>query len=1584
MDCGLEELKIAMNKLIEAEVSKSTTIKAKEKRKKHSEQDWLPILDAIEEAQAKIVKEKSLEKEYYSKEDLLTEEKLEKYSKFITDKNTTKIGDKVIYRESMEYWSKFVNPFNGKTVHIPTIATEKGVNLKTQEENDRNKILSAMYYNWVVKDEVPKTYTGTKEQLDQKRRDILQNLFKIEWIIENEGKFYSNTFDEKIHPANTLLYIADLHLSNPEIFEPTNKDLKNIYAETDKLPFYQKDQVNNTYAGIGSRETPKEILKEMTKIGQELESKGYTLRSGGAIGADKAFEGANQNNGKDYTKLIRNLEDRVKGYTKFVTTDKNAINTMRGKINGKFGNFGNPFSKWTVTTSDDGELSAMYYDWIVNNNIPTTFLSEKSNQERTKGISDLIWKRNNVIKNLKGAAGQDLYYEGTAKDKNLSHASVLALMADLYKKGKLKIDPNKKQNILESTLNEEVKNKEIYLAEDATPKTLKIAEEIHPKWSNVKKDKDKNLMARNTFQVFGKNLDNPVDFVIFYALEQDGIRPLGGTGQAVQLARMKGIPTINMAEKGWQNKIKALYKKIGKKDDETTLNIFYDTNENANLSNLAVRPFTYQKKKYQSVEHAYQTLKGGPGKADKQVYEKDWSKGGLVKRGGKGTNTKDNWNLGLMKLLVKKSFEQNPEAKEELLATKNKVLTHTQGDKTWSKMFPKTLMIVRDELRDNTKNPKPTTKTQGWITRQDLRDNPNTQYIFGDNLDKKGYGGQAKEMRGEPNAIGIPTKKKPSKKDDAYFTDEEFEANVKAIDMAINKIDTTKDMILPEKGIGTDLADTANKAPKTWNYLTEKMNEIAGFEWLEPVEVTVETDNALKAQNKNKKTTDNSTNFQKVVHYTNVPINKFNFATFKKEKKNINQFGDGLNVFHGDSNSLGSRYGKNRIVGYIDLNRFPTIDASKSGREIHKELTKLGYKFNSTSEEYYNTKSLSEEPGDATLLFEDFTENNKEVPGVTILNHSIAKKKIDKFHVIYDSKAFYGDNPENSLPTATYNNTLYTYDKENNRLFTKNKDVDTTTVHGKKVLELFGIKEKHPTTQKKIENKYELFKGVEANEDQKVAIDRLGEFINNNTQTSILVKGRGGTGKTSIISKVLKNSKIPREEIHYITPTNKATKVLKQMAVKNNTAERSEFLTVAQALSYIMKNGTLVKRTDKRGKVKKPLILGGFNTKQAKVLVVDEASMLTSNMITELENTAKKNGIKIIYMGDNVQLPPIEINPKTGKNILQSKVFDNHNNQESKVELNKRMRQSEDSNILPITDVLAESVESRISEDGLTVTPISSHIDPKFSIKNFEDLKFKKRVIGTIKDFVTDLKENPTGTRWIMFNNNNHFEGKNLTNKVREYLFGKEQAKKEYVEGEQLYVDNPMYIDKKEIFSTGDELTVLKVGNVKNTAFKIEEWDNSIKRFVGKVYKIPAREIQVKDNLTNDIRIVKVKSVESEKTLKVLSRNAVKGIEEQLMKSSSAYVLTSHKAQGSTYEKVYADIQNIFKQGVTLDSLKSAYVATSRPSKELVMVGVSPSMASQTTTIVKPESKIKEDNSNIGSKRKQDQQSEIDAKDLCK
>lgn len=101
--------------------------------------------------------------------------------------------------------------------------------------------------------------------------------------------------------------------------------------------------------------------------------------------------------------------------------------------------------------------------------------------------------------------------------------------------------------------------KEIFYAKDATDQTRKIAKEIHPNPSALGST-GLNLMARNTNQIFGKNLDTSVDFVI--AWTKDGLTDYrkrsiqsGGTGQAIDMASRKGIPVINMKNPDWRQEL---------------------------------------------------------------------------------------------------------------------------------------------------------------------------------------------------------------------------------------------------------------------------------------------------------------------------------------------------------------------------------------------------------------------------------------------------------------------------------------------------------------------------------------------------------------------------------------------------------------------------------------------------------------------------------------------------------------------------------------------------------------------------------------------------------------------------------------------------------------------------------------------------------------------------------------------------------------------------------------------------------------------------------------------------------------------
>ena len=83
-------------------------------------------------------------------------------------------------------------------------------------------------------------------------------------------------------------------------------------------------------------------------------------------------------------------------------------------------------------------------------------------------------------------------------------------------------------------------NKEIFIP--ISQEALKMAEKFHPYWINSKEGARK-LHARNCYQILGKNLDKPSNFVICWT---PGGKEIGGTAQALRIAKEKNIKIFNL------------------------------------------------------------------------------------------------------------------------------------------------------------------------------------------------------------------------------------------------------------------------------------------------------------------------------------------------------------------------------------------------------------------------------------------------------------------------------------------------------------------------------------------------------------------------------------------------------------------------------------------------------------------------------------------------------------------------------------------------------------------------------------------------------------------------------------------------------------------------------------------------------------------------------------------------------------------------------------------------------------------------------------------------------------------------------
>lgn len=124
---------------------------------------------------------------------------------------------------------------------------------------------------------------------------------------------------------------------------------------------------------------------------------------------------------------------------------------------------------------------------------------------------------------------------------------------------------------------------------------------------------------------------------------------------------------------------------------------------------------------------------------------------------------------------------------------------------------------------------KPKIEVVNRYSDSEVKANPDKIYVFGDNTDRKGTGGQA-AIRNNPNAFGIATKVRPTNNENAFMSDKDLESNKKTIDFDIQKIlDQNKPLVFPKDGFGTGLAKLKEKAPQTYQYLKEQLLEKFGF-----------------------------------------------------------------------------------------------------------------------------------------------------------------------------------------------------------------------------------------------------------------------------------------------------------------------------------------------------------------------------------------------------------------------------------------------------------------------------------------------------------------------------------------------------------------------------------------------------------------------------------------------------------------------------------------------------------------------------------------------------------------------------------
>ncbi|MFT7553243.1 MAG: ATP-dependent exoDNAse (exonuclease V) alpha subunit, partial [Rhodothermales bacterium] len=273
-------------------------------------------------------------------------------------------------------------------------------------------------------------------------------------------------------------------------------------------------------------------------------------------------------------------------------------------------------------------------------------------------------------------------------------------------------------------------------------------------------------------------------------------------------------------------------------------------------------------------------------------------------------------------------------------------------------------------------------------------------------------------------------------------------------------------------------------------------------------------------------------------------------------------------------------------------------------------------------------------------------------------------------------------------------------------------------------------------------------------------------FLDSPDRTFTLA-GRGGTGKTTIVKKVIERAVREQLSVGGGAVSHAAKEVL------GESIGQKRVHTVASLLAIKLNEGTGNFEPDEWARQR-----GAVPVRDFDLLVIDETSMISEEMMQEILREAKPDA-KIIFMGDNVQLPPIGDGDEDSPTFLVSKA-------RNYAVLTDRVRQGEDSPIVVLSDVLARNIEGEGLLRALSLEDRKTKYDPEADA----GVIFSADEDEVVRMLVVDLKKdpgNPRGSKAVVFNNERYTRSSqsvlNLNKTIRKQLYG-ERAENQFNIGE--------------------------------------------------------------------------------------------------------------------------------------------------------------------------------------------------------
>ena len=446
-------------------------------------------------------------------------------------------------------------------------------------------------------------------------------------------------------------------------------------------------------------------------------------------------------------------------------------------------------------------------------------------------------------------------------------------------------------------------------------------------------------------------------------------------------------------------------------------------------------------------------------------------------------------------------------------------------------------------------------------------------------------------------------------------------------------------------------------------------------------------------------------------------------------------------------------------------------------------------------------------------------------------------------------------------------------------------------------------------------------------EDQSDALKKLASYIcDNNNDVIFLMSGYAGTGKTSVISSVVRTLDLLRMRSVLLAPTGRAAKVLASYAAHQ---------------AFTIHKKIYRQKSTKDG-------LGSFaldrNLHKDTFFIVDEASMVANSsgdsslfgsgrLLDDLiEYVYSGTDCKLILVGDTAQLPPVGSNVSPA---LEPKTLGEYGFGLISCELKQVVRQSETSG------VLMNATRVRLQVAG------SDLVHPSIDCINYKDTI---RITG--EELIDEISSayGTCGMEGTIIVVNSNKQANRYNQGIRNRIFFREE---EISPGDMVMVvkNNYFLIEEDEEGAGAGFIANGDIAEVK----KIRKYEDRYGfRFADMVLKFPDYDLEIESKVMMDVLHLDTPALPPDKNKELfqnvladyldirIRRKQYEAVRKDpyfnALQIKFAYAVTCHKAQGGQWERVFIDQGMFNRNEITIDYLRWFYTALTRSTDRVYLV----------------------------------------------